>query len=171
LKLRHQPPTPDAARSFLKEIAMLKIRTVRPLLAALVASTALCSAWAGDLPPVKTQGAVTYLSGGIGKDEAKAVEAAAPKWPAVLEFVVKDKRSTDDAFLANVSVQILDPSHRTVLATVSDGPFVLARLQPGRYEVKATADGKTLTRALHVAATGSTREVFVWPGRSAHAAG
>ena len=46
---------------------MSKIGTVRPLLAALVTATAWCSAWAGSLPPVKTQGAVTYLSGGIGQ--------------------------------------------------------------------------------------------------------
>ena len=150
---------------------MLKIRFARPVLAVLITSTALCSAWAGNLPPVKTQGAVTYLSGGIGKDEARAVEAAAPKWPAVLEFVVKEKKSTEDAFLANVSVRIMDPAHHTVLATVSDGPFVLARLQPGRYRVEATIDGRTLTRSLQVAATGSTREVFVWPASAAHAAG
>ena len=150
---------------------MLKIRFVRPMLVALVTTGALCSAWADTLPRVKTQGAVSYLSGGIGKDEARAVEAAAPKWPAVLEFVVKDKKSTEDAFLANVSVRITNPARHTVLATVSDGPFVLARLQPGRYRVEATVDGKTLTRSMHVAATGSTREVFVWPASVAHAAG
>lgn len=148
---------------------MLKIRFARPLLVALATTTALCSAWAGTLPPVKTQSGVSYLSGGIGRDEARAVEAAAPKWPAVLEFVAKDKK--EDAFLANVSVRITDPAHHTVLATVSDGPFVLARLQPGRYRVEATVDGKTLTRAMNVAATGSTREVFVWPHSAEHTAG
>lgn len=150
---------------------MSKIGTVRALLAALVTATAWCSAWAGNLPPVKTQGAVTYLSGGIGQDEARAVEAAAPRWPAVLEFVKNQAPSRQGAFLANVSVRITDPAHHTVLATVSDGPFVLARLAPGRYDVEATVEGRTLTRALHVAATGSTREVFVWPGSAAHAAG
>lgn len=148
---------------------MLKIRFARPLLVALATTTALCSAWAGTLPAVKTQGDVSYLSGGIGKDEARAVEAAAPKWPAVLEFVAKEKK--DDAFLANVSVRITDRAQHTVLATVSDGPFVLARLKPGHYQVEATVDGKTLTRNMNVAAKGSTREVFVWPNSAERAAG
>lgn len=132
-------------------------------------ATAVGSAWADPLPPVHHQGGVQYLSGGIGKDEARAVQAAAPAWTAVLEFVAHDTRAQADEFLANVSVQVRDAHQRTVLATVSEGPFVLARLAPGRYEVQATVEGQTLTRALTVPARGSSREVFVWTGRSAKA--
>ena len=66
-----------------------------------------------------------------------------------------------------MSVQVRDAHQHTVLATVSEGPFVLAKLAPGRYEVQATVEGRTLTRAITVPAQGSSREVFVWTGRSA----
>ena len=54
-----------------------------------------------------------------------------------------------------------------MLATVSEGPFVLAKLAPGRYEVEATVEGKTLTRDITVPSRGSARSIFVWTGRSA----
>jgi hypothetical protein len=148
---------------------MLNPRFFGPALLVLATATAY-PAWAAPLPPVHAQGPVRYLSGGIGKDEARAVEAAAPAWPAVLEFVKHDAQAKGDAFLAEVSVQVLDAHQRTVLATVSEGPFVLARLDPGRYEVRATVEGQTLTRTLQVPAQGSSRAVFVWPGRAAHPA-
>lgn len=132
-----------------------------------LAAAAAGGAWAAPLPPMHHQGSVQYLSGGIGKDEARAVQAAAPAWPAVLEFVAHDPQAKADEFLANVSVQVRDAHQHTVLATVSEGPFVLAKLAPGRYEVQATVEGRTLTRAITVPAQGSSREVFVWTGRSA----
>jgi hypothetical protein len=128
----------------------------------LLAGLCTVSAWAEPLPPIHQQGAVRYLSGGIGKDEALAVEAAAPAWSAVLEFVAHDSKTKSDEFLANVSVQVRDAHQHTVLATVSDGPFVLAQLAPGQYQVEATVDGMTVTRSMSVPAQGSHREVLVW---------
>lgn len=119
-----------------------------------LAAAAAGGAWADPLPPMHHQGSVQYLSGGIGKDEARAVQAAAPAWPAVLEFVAHDPQAKADEFLANVSVQVRDAHQHTVLATVSEGPFVLAKLAPGRYEVQATVEGRTLTRAITVPAQG-----------------
>lgn len=140
-------------------------RTIRPLACALAAVAALASAGAQAtaLPAVQRQGLVAYLSGGIGRDEARAIERTAAQWPVELEFAAREQNAKDSAFLANVTVQILDAQHQPVLQTVSDGPFVLARLQPGHYEVQATFDGRTLTRTLRVGGTGTAREVFVWP--------
>ncbi len=40
-----------------------------------------------SLPPSFRQGAVSYRSGGIGINEAKAMEKAASRYPLSLEFV------------------------------------------------------------------------------------
>lgn len=143
----------------------MTIRTnIRPVLAALAAAAALAgtsAAWSAPLPPVQTQGAVTFVSGGVGKDSAAAFQAAAKEWPAMLEFAVKSKPHVD--YLANVKVRVSDAKGHTVLDAVSDGPFLLARMAAGTYHVKATFGGKTLNRALHVKAGQHAREVFVWP--------
>lgn len=136
-------------------------RRGRTLLALALLGTG--SAWAGPLPPTQHQGAVAYLSGGIGHDEAQAFQKAAEQWPVMLEFAVKERGAKRDAFLANVSVQITGARHAVLLDTVSDGPFVLARLQPGHYQVTARFDGKTMTRTLDVGPKGTARALFVWP--------
>ena len=56
---------------------------------ALLLSTLLAGgafAQSAPLPPIQHAGAIEYLSGGIGKDEASAVEHASKQWPLTLEF-------------------------------------------------------------------------------------
>ena len=55
----------------------------RLLACSLVAAIACGAAAAQDsaLPPVNTQGAISYVSGGIGADESAALKAAQPNYP------------------------------------------------------------------------------------------
>jgi opacity protein-like surface antigen len=116
---------------------------------------------AQNLPPEQTQGDVTYLTGGIGSDESQAMSQAARNWPLTLEFAVKD--GTSNAFAANVKVRIEDAKGQSVLEATAKGPFLLARLAPGRYTVHAEFEGSTLTRKLTLKAGTPVREVLLWP--------
>ena len=108
----------------------------RPLTAILLLSlsAALSPAFAdeSDLPPVRTQGNVTYVTGGIGSDETAAIKAAAANYPLTLQF-----SSSTGAFLASVVVKITDAGGNVVLDTTSEGPYLLVNLEPGRYTVDA----------------------------------
>jgi hypothetical protein len=46
----------------------------------------LLSACYAQLPKVQTQGNITYIAGGIGEDEAKALKAESKSWPLSIEF-------------------------------------------------------------------------------------
>jgi hypothetical protein len=116
---------------------------------------------AAVLPPVHKSGAVEYLSGGIGQDEAKAVERASSHWPLALEFAVKDKKHAD--FAANVKVAVRDAKGHTELQAMADGPFLLAKLPAGSYSVSATLAGKTLHENVLVKQGQHAKAVFVWP--------
>lgn len=129
-------------------------------LGALTIGAAIAST-APKLPPVQKDGAVEYLSGGIGKDEAKAIEGASRHWPMTLEFTVKDKKR--ESFAADVAVAVRNASGGTALSATSDGPFLLARLKPGTYSVDATYAGKTLHERVVVKHGLSAKAVFVWP--------
>ncbi|MGC4075905.1 MAG: carboxypeptidase-like regulatory domain-containing protein [Rubrivivax sp.] len=151
---------------------MSKIRGLRPVWMACAVAGVLGaggSAWAATLPPAQNQGPVAYVSGGVGQDEAKAFEAQAARWPVELEFVTREPGTPREAFLANVAVRILDAHDSVVLDTRSDGPFMLARLQPGRYRVQASFAGQTMTRTLRLGGQGTAHELFVWPGSAEHA--
>src|SRR2546430_7024398 len=78
----------------------------------------------GTLPPEQTQGAVTYVSGGIGQDEAQAFEAAAAQYPLALAFAIKNTPRA--AYTADVLVVVTAAQSTRLLDTNSDGPFLLA---------------------------------------------
>jgi hypothetical protein len=99
------------------------------------------------LPNSRTQGEVTWLSGGIGQREAQAMERAARHYPLSLEFVIKSEmKGLPAEFTANVPVTITDPHGAEVFSAMSTGPFMLLKLPAGHYTVVAEVHGKKFER-------------------------
>lgn len=146
---------------------MTSSRTKLLLAASLAAMTVGAAQAAAPLPPLQHHGAVEYFSGGIGQDEARAIEAAAAHWPLTLEFAVKDKQRAD--FAADVKVHVRDAKGRGMLEATAGGPFLLAKLSPGRYGVDATFAGKTLHERVAVRKGHPARAVFLWPAGTGEA--
>ncbi len=113
------------------------------------------------LPPVQKSGAVDYLSGGIGLDESTAIQSASRHWPLSLVFSVQAGGKAD--FASDVKLEIRDAKGASVLETTASGPFLLAKLPPGAYRLRATLAGKTLERQVQIKAGGSARVELVWP--------
>jgi len=136
----------------------------RRLAIALAAASAFAGiAWAAvdtALPDVKTQGSVSFLTGGIGHDEALAMKHAESQYPLSMEFVEKAK--PHDEYLAAVAVTVKDHKGKTALDTISDGPYLLADLPAGKYTVHAIYDGKTLTKDATVVKGKPQQLVFDW---------
>ena len=126
------------------------------------ASGAAFAAGGASLPAEQHQGGIAFLTGGVGEDQAKAFEKAAPRFPLALEFV--DRAGKRDEFVANVDVKLTDRHGKTVLATKADGPFLLARVPSGRYTVAATYEGKTLKRAVQVHDNSTHPLLMEWKG-------
>lgn len=152
---------------FPKKVTIMKILTsstgktaVAVALGALLTSGAFAQSPA-PLPPVQTSGATEFLSGGVGQNESAAIEKASRQWPLTLEFAVKGKDHND--FVANVKVLVRDTKGHTLLQTTANGPFLLARLAPGRYTVEATLAGKTLHESVAVKTGQPARTVLIWP--------
>ena len=113
------------------------------------------------LPAVQKSGAVEYLSGGIGKDESTAFEAESRAWPLALQFAVTGGQRAQ--FASDVQVTVRDAAGRTVLQTASNGPFLLLRVAPGRYDVEATLEGVAKRRQVSVRKGASTKMMLAWP--------
>lgn len=126
------------------------------LSAGLIAASSAIAATNLSLPPEHSAGNVIYVSGGIGKDEADAMKQAATRYPLELMFVAKEKNG-HDAYEAGDKVMIRDHTGKVVLDTRSEGPFLLAKLTPGKYTVEAIDNGKSRERS-----------VVLMPGQHAH---
>ena len=120
----------------------------------------MASAQAASVPPMQKVDGIETMSGGIGVGEAAAIQAQARQWPLTLEFAVRDKARSD--YAADVNVLVRDTHGHTVLQTTAQGPFLLARLNPGQYMVQASLNGKTLQQKVMVGHQ-PARHLFLWP--------
>jgi len=115
-------------------------------------------------PPIQmTKAGVEYMSGGIGHDEAQLMETVVPRWPASFEFAVKDHEKAD--FTADVRVTVRNAETGAVVLDHVDahGPFMVVRLDAGRYRVDATLAGQTLQQEIAVNGTGPAKALFLFP--------
>jgi hypothetical protein len=110
------------------------------------------------LPPERSQGSVTYVSGGIGKDESDAMKQAASRYSLAIEMA--SPASPRAEYVADVKIDIRDQRGATVLSTISDGPILLANLPPGRYTVNATKNGASQQRDIVVGSGARPRVMF-----------
>jgi hypothetical protein len=113
-----------------------------------------------ELPPLQYQGTIAYVTGGVGNDEAAAMKKAASGYPLSLEFV--QHATPKGQFLADVDVTIKDHAGKDVLKTVSDGPFLLVKVPPGKYTIIAQANGKMKTAHATITARKPQHLVLVW---------
>jgi hypothetical protein len=113
------------------------------------------------LPPERSQGPVTYLTGGVGKEESDAIKRVQDRYPLSLLFVERDGPNTWH-YLANVRVSIRDAAGKSLLETTAEGPFLLAKLPEGRYTVVAEVRGQPITRRADLTQGKRARLVFEW---------
>lgn len=143
-------------RTFLWEVAEPVAAPSRPALP--VVTSPATSA----LPDVQTWQGVRYLTGGIGSDESSAIKAEFSRY--ALSITLASRRDGKDVFLADVPVVIRDAAGTVVLEATTDGPYLLADLSPGRYQVSATYGGEEKRAQTQVVAGKPSRLVFLWLG-------
>jgi hypothetical protein len=133
--------------------------SVAALLAAAVSLQAVASSM--QLPPERTAGIASYISGGVGKGEADRFKAAFDRYPLAIELL--EHVGARDEYTADAHVKIVNHEGKTVLDERADGPFMLVRLPAGEYRVIASLKGHELpARQVRVTSGGHERTAFVW---------
>lgn len=118
-----------------------------------------------QLPPEHTLGSVSYVSGGVGVDEAQRFEAAATQYPLVIQLF--EHASPHAVYTAQAHVKITDLDGHVLLDQESQGPFMLVRLPAGEYRVSAALNGRHLAaRTVQVADGGHAKATFVFPAHT-----
>jgi hypothetical protein len=107
------------------------------LAAGLAAGVACAQA---PLPREHAVGAVSYVSGGIGNDEAQALREASVDYPLTLELAAAAGGPRDE-YISNAEVRIADSRGALLLDTRTDGPLLLVRLPAGTYAVDVQWNG------------------------------
>lgn len=108
-------------------------------------------------PSSPSRAEVPYVSGGVGVDERQDLLAREKDFNLK---IIAAEASGD--YVGDVRVVIESIGKERVLETAMDGPILLASLAPGTYTVRATLDGKTLTRTVTISAGGLRQLDFRW---------
>jgi len=102
---------------------------------------------------------VTFVTGGIGKEEADAMRADAQNYALELVFVRKvDNR---EEFVSDVRLRIADQNERVVVERAA-GPIVLAQVPNGTYTIVAEFGGQTRTQRVALSPGRHEKITMVW---------
>ncbi|MEJ6819210.1 carboxypeptidase regulatory-like domain-containing protein [Pseudomonas sp. LF-5] len=107
------------------------------------------------------QSGIHYLAGGIGEDEAKAIQQT-QGYNLHMTFAV----GAQDEYTADVDVTIQKAPGQTVLTLSQTGPLVYVQLPPGKYTVVATRKGETRRDVTDVGGAAARNLVFHWSDNS-----
>ena len=134
--------------------------------ALVLALTAFSSAQALTNPPIRLAQGIEYMCGGQSAEEAAFMQTVAPRWAASLEFVVGRAKAGEAAvgFPGEIKVAVRERyTGRPVMQAATVSRYMLARLDPGAYEIEATLAGITLQQPLVVFNGVASSASFVWP--------
>jgi len=107
----------------------------------------------------QTENGVIFVSGGIGDEGIEAIHEIERDYNLRLLFAVQGSGN----YLSRVYVKILDQSGRTLVETMSNGPYFLANLSPGTYQVVAESGGKSIAKPVAISPGRAVQQSLYWP--------
>jgi len=133
------------------------MKCISNVIAIVVETVFALSAAASTQEHVMHSGRATFISGGVEETSAERLAALATGFNLKLPFAAKDGH-----YLSEVAVQFEDARNTKVLETVSEGPFLFARLGAGNYPVTTIYGDIPSKRVTPVWATGRRDLAFCW---------
>lgn len=125
---------------------------------------ALCIALALPAAAQSAAGAVSYISGGFGQEEAARMREIGSEFPLQLTFTRHNGTQNTDEFVADVSVRVRDAAGQMVVDAAAQGPIFLLRVPDGTYALEAERNGEVKTRRIDVVAGRHQAIAFAWAG-------
>jgi hypothetical protein len=112
------------------------------------------------LPQAQHAEGVTYMTGGVGLTESRALIEHRQDYPLAVEVYARE--GGHDVYTAGASVKISAARGDSLLQAQARGPFLFAKLAPGRYAVEVTLDGQTQRKSVNVDRDRTSRAIFVF---------
>jgi hypothetical protein len=106
---------------------------------------------------IQNVGGVSYVSGGVGTASIDRLNALARDFNLKLVFAGKS-----GAYLADVRVNVANSRGRTLLDITSEGPWFLAKLPTGNYQISASFAGKTVRKHVSISTEKLRTVDFRW---------
>ncbi len=137
---------------------MLSLRHVQGVTLAATLAAGVAAPALAALPMPMHQGGITYISGGIGMGEQRALEAQARRY----DLAITNANRAGD-FTTDTALVIRSKTGHEVLKVADTGPMFYAKLPPGDYVIQATNAGQERTRDVKIASRRMADVHLIWP--------
>lgn len=107
--------------------------------------------------PIKSLEGVEFVTGGIGIGERKILDQMAGDYSLKVIFAMHDGH-----YLSQCQVEIIRADGKKMLSAKTEGPWLLADLEPGNYRVKAAQDSTWKNQNVTVSADTLQQVIFNW---------
>jgi len=123
------------------------------------------------MPTVVEAEGIRYITGGIGESESNMMKALAKDYPLEIILIQRstelktqeDEDIGQEAYLADIKIQIQDHHLNNVLDIATDGTYLLADLASGKYRITADHNGSVKQQWVTVDSHNHQKVVFWWP--------
>jgi hypothetical protein len=140
---------------------MLQRRLIKTMflavLAIALAVPGLADDYYSDVIEVMQYEATTYMSGGYGSDERKALRKMGRKFSLKLVFAAKN-----GDYLSAIKVTIKDKRGETWLDAVSEGPWFYVKLPRGKYQIQAAYKDRVIKKTATVNPPKQKKLSYYW---------
>jgi hypothetical protein len=121
----------------------------------------LMSSWAvAQIPDTQYSQGISFITGGVGKEETEAILGEAKQWPITLELSqIENGRGV---WIFGATIKVLNAKKQIIFDAQADGPYMLINLVPSEYVINATYEGVIQTRAVSIKADSSQKISLFW---------
>lgn len=106
---------------------------------------------------VRIDGGISYVSGGVGTESVSRLSAIRKDFNLKLVFALKS-----GSYVSDVQVRIADRNGKTLLDTLSSGPWFLTQLPSGQYQLVATFSGTPIKQQFAITTTAMSTMNLQW---------
>lgn len=113
-----------------------------------------------QIPDTQYSQGISYITGGVGEDETRAILSEAKQWPLLLEMSqIENGRGV---WIFGAMVNILNDKSQSIFNAQADGPYMLVNLEAGNYVIQASFKGVQQSKAISIKADTSQKISLFW---------
>ena len=109
---------------------------------------ALCVFAHAQIPDTQHSQGISYISGGVGEEESRAILAEAKQWPLLLEL--SQLENGRGVWIFGAKIKVLNAQNQAIFDAQADGPYILINLPAGQYQIEGSYQGLVQRRSVLV---------------------
>ena len=111
-----------------------------------------------QIPDTNYSQGISYITGGVGEEEAQAIVAEAKQWPLMLEL--SQLENGRGVWIFGAKIKILNAQKKLIFDAQADGPYMLVNLTQGDYLIEASYQNVMQKRAINITSSPQKVNIF-----------